>query len=198
MDNSSFAKILDFRNKIPPSPLLLRLKDWFTRYDFTVRHVKGHHNIIADMLSRPPLTHLITPTCHYPLIFMTSPASPSSSPPDIPDYSFPPELMATLPPNHQPSLDQIQTFAKLPLYAVYRYSIGLTDTTPTNGSYGQLTLVMNGTPLMIIQGCTLTISKSHCSIFSVMLITSPPTKFSSFLISLETPLRAGTLFKIPT
>ncbi|KAK0570509.1 hypothetical protein LWI29_002400 [Acer saccharum] len=49
---------------------------------------------------------------------MTSPAGPSSSPPDIPDYSFPPELMTTLPPNHQPSLDQIQTFAKahLPVY----------------------------------------------------------------------------------
>ncbi|KAK0604793.1 hypothetical protein LWI29_019526 [Acer saccharum] len=118
MDNSSFPKILDFRNKIPPNPLLLRLKDWFARYDFTVRHVKGHHNIIADMLSRPPLTHLITPTGHYPLIFMTSPTGPSSSQPAIPDYSFPPDLMATLPPNHQPSLDQILTFAKahLPVY----------------------------------------------------------------------------------
>ncbi|KAK0574874.1 hypothetical protein LWI29_030333 [Acer saccharum] len=100
MDNSSFPRILDFRNKIPPSPLLLRLKDWFARYDFTVRHEKGHHNIIVDMLSRPPLTHLITPTGHYPFIFMTSPAGPSSSPPDIPDYLFPPKLIATLPPNH--------------------------------------------------------------------------------------------------
>ncbi|KAK0604186.1 hypothetical protein LWI29_012913 [Acer saccharum] len=60
MDNSSFPKILDFRNKIPHNSLLLRLKDWFARYDFTVRHVKGHHNIIADMFSRPPLTHLIS------------------------------------------------------------------------------------------------------------------------------------------
>ena len=118
MDNSSFPKILDFRNKIPPNPLLLRLKDWFARYDFTVRHVKGHHNIIADMLSRPPLTHLITPTGHYPLIFMTSPTGPSSSSLAIHDYSFPPELMATLPPHHEPSLDQIQTFTKahLPVY----------------------------------------------------------------------------------
>ncbi|KAK0585855.1 hypothetical protein LWI29_035139 [Acer saccharum] len=118
MDNSSFPKILDFRNKIPPNLLLLRLKDWFVRYDFTVRNVKGHHNIIADMLSRTPLTHLITPTGHYPLIFMISPTGPSSASPNIPDYSFPPELLATLPPNHQLSLDQIQTFAKahLPVY----------------------------------------------------------------------------------
>ncbi|KAK0571696.1 hypothetical protein LWI29_020167 [Acer saccharum] len=123
MDNLSFPKVLDFRNKIPPNPLLLRLKDWFARYDFTVRHVKGHH-IIADMLSRPPLTrtpltHLITPTGHYPLIYMASPtgpssshAGPSSSSPAIQDYSFPPKLLATLPPDHQPSLDQIQSFAK--------------------------------------------------------------------------------------
>ncbi|KAK0579775.1 hypothetical protein LWI29_031221 [Acer saccharum] len=125
MDNSSFPKVLDFCNKIPPNPLLLRLKDWFARYDFTVRHVKSHHNIIADILSRPPLTHLITPTGHYPLIYMTSPAGPSSShagpsssSPAIQDYSFPPELLATLPPDHQPSLDQIQSFAKaqLPVY----------------------------------------------------------------------------------
>ncbi|KAK0608500.1 hypothetical protein LWI29_031667 [Acer saccharum] len=125
MDNSSFPKVLDFRNKIPPNLLLLRLKDWFARYDFIVRHVKGHHNIIADMLSRPPLTHLITPTGHYPLIYMASPvgpssshAGPSSSSPAIQDYSFPPELLATLPPDHQPSLDQIQSFAKaqLPVY----------------------------------------------------------------------------------
>ncbi|KAK0576587.1 hypothetical protein LWI29_020181 [Acer saccharum] len=138
MDNSSFPKVLDFRNKIPPNPLLLRLKDWFARYDFTVRHVKGHHNIIADMLSRPPptkppLTHLITPTGHYPLIYMASPAGPSSShagpsssSPVIQDYSFPPELLATLPPDHQPSLDQIQSFAKAQL-PVYLASINSQD-----------------------------------------------------------------------
>ncbi|KAK0584296.1 hypothetical protein LWI29_010710 [Acer saccharum] len=138
MDNSSFPKVLDFRNKIPPNPLLLRLKDWFARYDFTVRHVKGHHNIIADMLSRPPLTrppltHLITPTGHYPLIYMashagpsSSQAGPSSSSPVIQDYSFPPELLANLPPDHQPSLDQIQSFAKAQL-PVYLASINSQD-----------------------------------------------------------------------
>ncbi|KAK0589638.1 hypothetical protein LWI29_016640 [Acer saccharum] len=102
MDNSSFPKILNFHNKIPPNPLLLRLNDWFARYDFTVHHVKGQHNIIADMLSRPPLTHLITPTGHYPLIFMAFSVGPSSPQPDLTEFSqlsFPPELIATLPPN---------------------------------------------------------------------------------------------------
>ena len=36
LDNSSFPKILDYRNKTLPDKQLLRLKNWFTRYDFTV------------------------------------------------------------------------------------------------------------------------------------------------------------------
>ncbi|WJX33005.1 hypothetical protein P8452_21263 [Trifolium repens] len=35
MDNSSFPRILEFKNKMPPDPQTLRLKDWFSRYDFT-------------------------------------------------------------------------------------------------------------------------------------------------------------------
>ncbi|KAK0590074.1 hypothetical protein LWI29_022372 [Acer saccharum] len=107
MDNSSFPKILDFRNKIPPNPLLLRLKDWFARYDFTVHHVKGHHNIIADILSRPPPAHFITKKGHYPLVFMMNPTGPSSSSSSSSSSQdmFPPELLSTLPPNHQPTLD---------------------------------------------------------------------------------------------
>nr|KYP76024.1 polyprotein [Cajanus cajan] len=53
MDNSSFPKILDFKSKLPPEPQILRLKDWFSRYDFTVKHIKGKHNLIPDFLSRP-------------------------------------------------------------------------------------------------------------------------------------------------
>ncbi|RDY13610.1 hypothetical protein CR513_01438, partial [Mucuna pruriens] len=53
MDNSSFPKILEFKNKMPLDPQILRLKDWFSRYNFSVKHVKGKNNIIPDMLSRP-------------------------------------------------------------------------------------------------------------------------------------------------
>ena len=116
MDNSSFPKILEFRNKIPPNPQLLRLKDWFARYDFTVRHVKGQHNIIADMLSRPPPVHFITSFGSVPLIYMatsTSSSSSSSQPLPVPnDMSFPPELLALLPSGQQPSLARIQEFAQ--------------------------------------------------------------------------------------
>ena len=116
MDNSSFPKVLEFRNKIPPNPQLLRLKDWFSRYDFTVMHVKGNHNIIVDMLSRPPPIYLITTTGRIPLIYMaTSASSSSSSASNLPpptQTTYPPELIATLPPGTQPSLEQIQDFAK--------------------------------------------------------------------------------------
>ncbi|KAK3177358.1 hypothetical protein Dsin_032937 [Dipteronia sinensis] len=79
MDNSSFPKVLEFRNKIPPNPQLLRLKDWFASYDFTVRHVKDDYNIIADMLSRPPPVHLVTPSYRIPLVLMASSASSLAS-----------------------------------------------------------------------------------------------------------------------
>ena len=115
MDNSSFPKVLEFRNKIPPSPQLLRLKDWFVRYDFTVKHVKGHHNIIADMLSRPTTVHLLSPSKKIPLLLMATSASSSANPP-IGD--FPPELQLSIPYGHTPSLDQITNFAKthFPIY----------------------------------------------------------------------------------
>ena len=41
MDNSSFPKILDFKNKWLPDKQLLSLKAWFAKYDFTVQHIKG-------------------------------------------------------------------------------------------------------------------------------------------------------------
>jgi hypothetical protein len=53
MDNYSFHKILEFKNKMIPEPQLLRLKDWFSKYQFTVEHVKGKTNVLSDLLSRP-------------------------------------------------------------------------------------------------------------------------------------------------
>lgn len=51
MDNSSFPKILKFKNKMPPDPQTFRLKDWFSRYNFSVKHIKGTQNVIPDLLS---------------------------------------------------------------------------------------------------------------------------------------------------
>ncbi|XP_028798734.1 uncharacterized protein LOC114754141 [Neltuma alba] len=53
MDNTSFPRMLDPKGKTLPDSQLLRWKDWFSRYKFTVHHLKGHQNIIADFLTRP-------------------------------------------------------------------------------------------------------------------------------------------------
>ncbi|KAK4380999.1 polyprotein [Sesamum angolense] len=44
---------MDLKNKGVPEPQLLRLKDWFSKYQFTVKHIKGDANLIPDFLSRP-------------------------------------------------------------------------------------------------------------------------------------------------
>jgi len=74
MDNSSFPKILEFKNKMPPNSQILRLNDWFSRYDFSVKHIKGKNNLIPDFLSRPSKTvKVITSTHSFLLIFMVKP-----------------------------------------------------------------------------------------------------------------------------
>nr|KYP35005.1 polyprotein [Cajanus cajan] len=76
MDNSSFPKILDFKNKLPPEPQILRLKDWFSMYDFTVKYIKGKNNLITDFLSRPQKPVFVISSSHsFPLIFMVKPLS---------------------------------------------------------------------------------------------------------------------------
>ncbi|KAH9801792.1 hypothetical protein KPL71_001158 [Citrus sinensis] len=40
MDNSSFPKIFDFKNKLLPDKQLLNLKTWFAKYDYTIQHIK--------------------------------------------------------------------------------------------------------------------------------------------------------------
>ncbi|RDX82736.1 hypothetical protein CR513_36437, partial [Mucuna pruriens] len=74
MDNSSFPKILEFKNKMLPDPQILRLKDWLSRYDFSVKHIKGKQNLIPDLLSRPgKIVQMFTTTHNIPLIFMVKP-----------------------------------------------------------------------------------------------------------------------------
>ena len=54
LDNLSFPKILDYRNKTLLDKQFLRLKNWFTMYDFTVQYIKGDKNLIPNLISRPP------------------------------------------------------------------------------------------------------------------------------------------------
>jgi hypothetical protein len=48
-----FSRILNFKNKMIPDPQFLRLKDRFSKYQFTIKHIKGKNNVLADFLSRP-------------------------------------------------------------------------------------------------------------------------------------------------
>ncbi|KAH9697713.1 hypothetical protein KPL71_023722 [Citrus sinensis] len=52
MESSAFPNIFHFKGKTVPEKMLLRLKDWFSKYDFSVKHIKGSQNLIPDMLSR--------------------------------------------------------------------------------------------------------------------------------------------------
>lgn len=56
-----------------PQPQLLRWKDWFSHYKFTIQHIKGKHNTITDMLSRTKPIHLLTHHKILPLFTMTLP-----------------------------------------------------------------------------------------------------------------------------
>ena len=94
--------MLELKNKIPPSPQILRLKEWFSRYDFEVKHIKGKQNIIPDFLSRPRehSTHqqgiisekkssitIFSDHRDYPFIMMNEASSSNQN-----SHEFPPEL----------------------------------------------------------------------------------------------------------
>ncbi|KAK9174651.1 hypothetical protein WN944_029688 [Citrus x changshan-huyou] len=55
MDNSTFPRIFDLKNKLLPDKQLLSLKNWFAKYDFTVQHIKGKQNLIPDFFTRLPI-----------------------------------------------------------------------------------------------------------------------------------------------
>ncbi|MBA0762904.1 hypothetical protein Gotri_012451 [Gossypium trilobum] len=61
MDMSSFPKMLKFKQKDIPHPQLLRWSEWFSKYSFDVKHIKGKTNVLADILSRPFENFIIKP-----------------------------------------------------------------------------------------------------------------------------------------
>lgn len=106
MTNSSFPKILEFKNKMQPDPQTLRLKDWFSRYDFSIKHIKGTQNVIPDLLSRPmkPI-QIITAKDTIHLILMVKPLPAHASitrnlPPGITVSSSPSQLKQYARNNH--------------------------------------------------------------------------------------------------
>ncbi|KAH9698122.1 hypothetical protein KPL71_023890 [Citrus sinensis] len=76
---------IEFLGKTVSEKMLLRLKDWFSKYDFSVKHIKGSQNLIPDMLSRlsklskleKSLT-LVSTTYHFPIISMATSLPPEA------------------------------------------------------------------------------------------------------------------------
>ncbi|GJR07943.1 putative zinc finger, CCHC-type containing protein [Tanacetum coccineum] len=51
--HSTFKETLAFKRKMLPHAQLLRWSNWFSQWKFTVKHIKGTENVLADFLSRP-------------------------------------------------------------------------------------------------------------------------------------------------
>ncbi|KAH9752157.1 hypothetical protein KPL71_014586 [Citrus sinensis] len=123
MDSSAFPNIFHFKGKTVPEKMLLRLKDWFSKYDFSVKHIKGSQNLIPDMLSRlskseNPLT-LFSTTYHFPIISMAT--------------SLPPQALTkkTFPFNKTfSSVFAIREFARKALFRFFMKAYLVTDPFP--------------------------------------------------------------------
>ncbi|KAH9716873.1 hypothetical protein KPL71_021611 [Citrus sinensis] len=65
-------RIKNYKNKLLPDKQLLNLKTWFSKYDFTVQHIKGKQNLIPDFLTRPAINKpsLLSSTHIIPVIAM--------------------------------------------------------------------------------------------------------------------------------
>ncbi|KAL0291953.1 UNVERIFIED_CONTAM: polyprotein [Sesamum calycinum] len=122
MDNTSFPRIMDLKNKGVPEPQLLRLKDWFSKYQFTVKHIKGDANLIPDFLSRPSGIHLISPTGTIPIFMASSSGSTSRSP-------------STFPPGFFHDLKNIREYALDNMFRYLARLLSNTDIPPGRGCF---------------------------------------------------------------
>ncbi|KAK9020366.1 hypothetical protein V6N11_010390 [Hibiscus sabdariffa] len=52
MDMSSFPQMIKFKQKIILNPQLLRWVEWFSKYSFDCKYIKGKNNILAYLLTR--------------------------------------------------------------------------------------------------------------------------------------------------
>ncbi|XP_048236346.1 uncharacterized protein LOC125371404 [Ricinus communis] len=88
MDNSNFPRILEFKGRQIPDKQLLRLKEWFSLYDFEVQHIQGNKNLIPDFLSRlsKPFTNPPSPSF---FILMAQFSLPTTHPDQPANLSIP-------------------------------------------------------------------------------------------------------------
>ncbi|KAK8494604.1 hypothetical protein V6N11_064766 [Hibiscus sabdariffa] len=94
MDMSSFPQMIKFKQKIIPNPQLLRWAEWFSKYSFDCKHIKGKTNVLADLLTRPKQNQT-----HAIMMYRPSSSKPSR-PPNTPKEN--PETTFNIPPNLNP------------------------------------------------------------------------------------------------
>ncbi|KAH9716937.1 hypothetical protein KPL71_021642 [Citrus sinensis] len=115
LDNSSFPKVLQFKGKTIPNSQLLRLQEWFSRYDFDVEHIKGQRNLIPDFLSRiqTPASPIFYTSPVFPVFMATRSTATSLPSKALTQKTFPRPVQTF------PSLYRLQEFAKQFLFRYY-------------------------------------------------------------------------------
>ena len=93
MDMSSFPQMLKFKQKIVPHPQLLRWSEWFSKYSFDTKHIKGKTNVLADFLTRPTKEIMMF---NKPSSSKPPPAKKSKTLPSA--FDIPPNLNQEYPP----------------------------------------------------------------------------------------------------
>ncbi|KAJ9547118.1 hypothetical protein OSB04_019661 [Centaurea solstitialis] len=102
MDMSSFPKMLQFKRKMLQEAQLLSWSNWFSQWQFTVKHIKDTENILPDFLSRPKSNKYGGPSSvlqHkvHPMVLSADKAS-SSSQNNTANQNNPPAAHEALPP----------------------------------------------------------------------------------------------------
>ncbi|KAA3479586.1 polyprotein [Gossypium australe] len=95
---SSFPQMLEFKQKTVPHPQLLRWAEWFSKYSFDVKHIKGKTNVLADLLTRPTKEVMAFRTFQPRPIMMFRPVASSSSKNSVQAFPIPPNLNPEFPP----------------------------------------------------------------------------------------------------
>ncbi|KAH9697801.1 hypothetical protein KPL71_023762 [Citrus sinensis] len=115
LDNSSFPKVLQFKGKTIPNSQLLRLQEWFSRYEFDVEHIKGQKNLISDFLSRiqTPASPIFYTSPVFPVFMATRSTATSLPSKALTQKTFPRPVQTF------PSLYRLQEFAKQFLFRYY-------------------------------------------------------------------------------
>ncbi|KAH9649415.1 hypothetical protein KPL70_025981 [Citrus sinensis] len=115
LDNSSFPKVLQFKGKTIPNSQLLRLQEWFSRYEFDVAHIKGQKNLIPDFLSRiqTPASPIFYTSLVFPIFMATRSTATSLPSKALTQKTFPRPVQTF------PSLYRLQEFAKQFLFRYY-------------------------------------------------------------------------------